>query len=96
MSITPYGKTMGIATLPAVGAFSRGWMVLLLQILPLWLIRLRCLRQKNNQLMSTDIIKKCIKEVQSELVYSLSDSANGDKLEREDSVFTMTKKLIAS
>lgn len=25
LSITPYGKTMGIAALPAVGAFSRGW-----------------------------------------------------------------------
>ena len=25
LSITPYGNTMGIAALPAAGAFSRGW-----------------------------------------------------------------------
>ena len=25
LSITPYGNTMGIATLPAAGAFSSGW-----------------------------------------------------------------------
>lgn len=51
---------------------------------------------KGNLLIFTEVILKCISEVQSERMKSFNIPMRDDKIEEENSMFTLPKKVIAS
>lgn len=51
---------------------------------------------KGSLLISTEIILKCISEVQAERMKFLNIPVKEDKIEEENSMFTLPKKVIAS
>lgn len=51
---------------------------------------------KGNLLISTEIILKCVSEVQAERMKFLNIPVKEDKIEDENHMFTLPKKVIAS
>lgn len=51
---------------------------------------------KRNSLISTEIILKCISEVQADRMKFLNIPVKDDRIEEENYMFTLPKKVIAS